>query len=182
MGPPASGRVPRALPYSGCRAGGASRGYGALTLCGRAFQPARPPLRHSLVPGPTTPGDMSPGLGWCAFARRYLRNHSCFPLLRVLRCFTSPRLAPAGLCVRPGVTRHEARGVAPFGNPRIKACLPLPVAYRSLPRPSSPRDAKASVVRPYALGRAARPPAGARRGDRAPRCNSSLPSIQFSKT
>src|ERR1035438_10370137 len=28
--------------------------------------------------------------------------------------------------------------VSPFGNPRIKACLRLPEAYRSLPRPSSP--------------------------------------------
>ena len=32
-------------------------------------------------------------------------------------------------------------------------CLPLPEAYRSLPRPSSPVDAKASVVRPYIFSR-----------------------------
>ena len=32
------------------------------------------------------------------------------------------------------------------------ACL-LPEAYRSLPRPSSPADAKASIVRPYTLNR-----------------------------
>ena len=44
-------------------------------------------------------------------------------------------------------------GVAPFGNPRIKSCLPIPGAYRSLPRPSSPYDAKASVMRPYTLDR-----------------------------
>ena len=31
------------------------------------------------------------GLGLCAFARHYLRNHFCFLLLRVLRCFSSPR-------------------------------------------------------------------------------------------
>src|SRR6266513_493514 len=41
--------------------------------------------------------------------------------------------------------------VAPFGNPGITACLQLPQAYRSLPRPSSPPCAKASTVRPYAL-------------------------------
>src|SRR5437899_4304878 len=41
--------------------------------------------------------------------------------------------------------------VTPFGNPGITACLQLPQAYRSLPRPSSPRCAKASTVRPYAL-------------------------------
>ena len=31
-----------------------------------------------------------PGLGSCAFARHYLRNHSYFLFLRVLRCFSSP--------------------------------------------------------------------------------------------
>ena len=34
------------------------------------------------------------GLGFSAFARHYLRNHFCFLLLRVLRCFSSPRLPP----------------------------------------------------------------------------------------
>ena len=36
--------------------------------------------------------------------------------------------------------------VAPFGHPGITARLQLPQAYRSLPRPSSPLDAKASTV------------------------------------
>ncbi len=31
------------------------------------------------------------GLGYSAFARHYLRNHYCFLLLWVLRCFSSPR-------------------------------------------------------------------------------------------
>ena len=39
--------------------------------------------------------------------------------------------------------------VAPFGYPRIKACSRLPMAFRSVPRPSSPPDAKASTERPY---------------------------------
>ena len=34
------------------------------------------------------------GLGCSAFARHYLRNHCCFLLLRVLRCFSSPRSPP----------------------------------------------------------------------------------------
>ena len=50
----------------------------------------------------------------------------------------------------------KPRRIAPFGNPRIKVCLPLPEAYRSLPRPSSPDGAKASVVRPYTLSRRGR--------------------------
>ena len=32
------------------------------------------------------------GLGFFPFARHYLGNHYCFLLLRVLRCFSSPRL------------------------------------------------------------------------------------------
>ena len=34
------------------------------------------------------------GLGSFPFARRYLGNHSYFLFLRVLRCFSSPRLPP----------------------------------------------------------------------------------------
>jgi hypothetical protein len=41
--------------------------------------------------------------------------------------------------------------VAPFRNLRIKGCLHLPEAYRSLPRLSSPLDTKASPMRPWSL-------------------------------
>ena len=51
---------------------------------------------------------------------------------------------------------HKSR-VSPFGYPWIKACSRLPLAFRSVPRPSSPLDAKASAKRPslcfnFALG------------------------------
>jgi hypothetical protein len=87
------------------------------------------------------------GLGCSDFARRYFRNHYCFLFLQVLRWFTS-----LGLLRRPmysvGDTLSSSVWVSPFGNLRIKACLRLPEAYRSLPRPSSPAGAKASTVRP----------------------------------
>ena len=38
--------------------------------------------------------------------------------------------------------------VPPFGNPRIKAYSQLPMAYRSVSRPSSPLVAKASTECP----------------------------------
>ena len=41
--------------------------------------------------------------------------------------------------------------VAPFGNLGINSYLPIPQAYRSLSRPSSPLRAKASSIRPYLL-------------------------------
>ena len=39
--------------------------------------------------------------------------------------------------------------VSPFGNPRIEAYVQLPVAYRSLSRPSSAPDAKAFPLRSF---------------------------------
>ncbi len=43
--------------------------------------------------------------------------------------------------------------VSPFGDPRIKGCSPLPAAFRSVPRPSSPLSAKASTKCPSTLDR-----------------------------
>jgi hypothetical protein len=42
------------------------------------------------------------------------------------------------------MTDLTIRRVAPFGHLGINACVPLPRAYRSLPRPSSPLCAQAS--------------------------------------
>ena len=49
------------------------------------------------------------------------------------------------------VDRFFTCRVAPFGNLRINAYVPLPVAYRSLSRPSSAPDAKAFSLRPSSL-------------------------------
>ena len=46
------------------------------------------------------------------------------------------------------MTGHNPRRIAPFGDPRINARVQLPEAFRSLPRPSSPADAKASFMCP----------------------------------
>ena len=46
------------------------------------------------------------------------------------------------------VTGYDPCRVSPFGNLRIKGCLRLTEAYRSLPRPSSLPGAKASALRP----------------------------------
>ena len=75
----------------------------------------------------------NPGLGFCAFARHYLRNRFYFLFLRVLRCFSSP-----GSPRTCGRCRHRCRRVSPFGHPRVNGHLPLTAAFRSLSRPSSP--------------------------------------------
>jgi hypothetical protein len=56
--------------------------------------------------------------------------------------FQFPGLAP---CLRR-VTGLATGRVSPFGDPGITASVQLPQAYRSLARPSSPLDAKASTV------------------------------------
>ena len=58
---------------------------------------------------------------------------------------------PHRLCVQRWVTRLSACGVPPFGHLRLEACLRLPVAFRSLPRPSSALGAKASSMRTLLL-------------------------------
>ena len=53
------------------------------------------------------------------------------------------------LCIQ--ITIPHMRWVSPFGNLRIKGCSHLPVTYRSVPRPSSPLSAKASIKCSFTL-------------------------------
>src|SRR5690606_13879556 len=57
-----------------------------------------------------------------------------------------PRVCLWPLCIQDQIP--FARWVSPFGNLRVKACSQLTVAYRSVPRPSSPLAAKASSGMP----------------------------------
>ena len=70
--------------------------------------------------------------------------------------FSSPYLdvsvqavPPVYLWIQYTVTGHDSGRVSPFGNPRIEAYVQLPVAYRSLSRPSSAPDAKAFPLRSF---------------------------------
>ena len=121
--------------------------YGAITLFRRTFQNVPLSIQVSYC-SPATPSNKLEGLDCSAFARHYLRNHYCFLFLRLLRCFTSPGFALMRYFIHTPVTEHYSSRVFPFRNLRIKGCLHLPEAYRSLPRLSSPINAKASTVRP----------------------------------
>ena len=124
--------------------------YGPVTLSGGSFQnlPLSVTIPHR---SPATPRGKPRGLGCSPFARHYSGNRLRFLFLGVLRCFTSPGIALEPYFIRAPVSRHDSGWVSPFGHLRIKACLPLPGAYRSLLRPSSPADAKASTMRPFEL-------------------------------
>ena len=129
MVPPCSDRISRVPPYSRIDCSGRIRGY------------------HPL---------------WPAFPDRSAYKQSTTGLLR----FRSPLLAESRLMsVPPGTEMFQFPGfasvsygfrygypcgwVAPFGYPRINACSRLPMAFRSVPRPSSPPGAKASTECPY---------------------------------
>ena len=68
--------------------------------------------------------------------------------LGLLRCFTSPRFASPDYEFIRSIIPSYRDWVVPFGDPRIDACLRLPVAYRNLLRPSSPLGTKAFTISP----------------------------------
>ena len=71
----------------------------------------------------------------------------CFLFLQVLRWFTSLRCLRRAYVFSAGYSGLP-EWVSPFGDPRVKACLRLTGAYRSLSRPSSTLGAKAFTVHP----------------------------------
>jgi hypothetical protein len=108
-------------------------GYGAITLSGQAFNPARLTRRFITRPGPvgdrthrpSTPHAQPPtGITRARFGLVRFRSPLLteYPFLQVLRCFTSlrtPRTIGA-------VTAHDGCRVTPFRNPRIKASSAAP--------------------------------------------------------
>ena len=63
----------------------------------------------------------APGLDSSPFARRYLGNHVCFLLLRVLRCFSSPGLPPHSRVtgsLQPGCPIRKSPDHGLFAPPR----------------------------------------------------------------
>ena len=106
--------------------------YGAVTRCG-------PPFQTVLVPSTQATG--------------LVRFRS--PLLAESRLMSFPPATEmfqfAGFASRPYEFRSGyslAGGVAPFGDPGINDRSHLPLAFRSVPRPSSPLGAKASTKCP----------------------------------
>ena len=144
---PASHGVSRVPWYSGSILESSLFTYRAITLYGGSFQTSsvKLPLFLWTVRNPIP---KRYGLGSSPFARRYLGNRLFFLFLRVLRCFSSPGLSPHTYLFSIRYLRF-LKWVAPFGNLRIRTYLRLPVAYRSLSRPSSTLGAMASTMRSY---------------------------------
>ena len=131
--------------------------YGTITLCGAGIPPAsaipsfcnsprgwRAPQGMSHYPSVAKAATMAPH--W--FRLFPFRS----PLLRESHSLSFPRATKRFCFARFGSLREGCRPmswrVSPFGHPRITACLRLPGAYRSLPRPSSLPVAEASTIDP----------------------------------
>ena len=147
MVPADSARISRVPAYSGAVLHRADVfAYGAFTLCGAPFQ--KLPLtfaRHaSTVLQPRVMHCYILGLGSCAFARHYLRNHFCFLFLRVMRCFSSPG-SPRTWC-GTGI----AAGGLPHSEIRVSMsiCLytRLIAAYHVLLRLREPRHPSCALL------------------------------------
>ena len=150
-----SRRISRVLRYLGNRSGSQRAFvYRTFTLCGLTFQTVRlacwfvtPRPCGPLVPS-TPPHASVLGFRLVPFRSPLLRESRFLSLPGGTEMSHFPPLASSRLCIQRAMTGHDSRRVSPFGNPRVKACLRLTEAYRSLPRPSSPSRAKASTVRP----------------------------------
>ena len=123
--------------------------YRAVTVYGRSFQIVR--LACWFVTpcdGPYNPLVQARGFGLFRVRSPLLAESLLFSVPRGTEMVHFPRLPSLTLWIRIRILAHEREWVAPFGDPRIKACLRLTGAYRSLPRPSSTPVAKAFTVRP----------------------------------
>ena len=133
MVPADSHRIPRVPRYSGYHYASSCFEYRTVTVYGQSFQ-AVLLTRFLATPWSYNPTHAVTCVVW-ALPRSLATTGGitfCFLLLRVMRCFSSPR----SLALLHD--RHLDGRVAPFGNPRVKGYLHLAVAYRGLSRPSSP--------------------------------------------
>ena len=103
-------------------------------------------IYHIKVPQPRE--DKSSRFRLFRFRSPLLTESLRFLFLGLLRCFTSPRFASPDYEFIRSITPVTRSWVVPFGDPRINACLRLPVAYRNLLRPSSPLGTKAFTISP----------------------------------
>jgi hypothetical protein len=117
--------------------------YGTLTLSGGPSQDLR--LASALVTRraapherPTTPPPIARlRFRLLPFRSPLLGKSPLMSLPRGTEMFQFPRFASARLSIQRPMSGHDPARVPPFGYPRLSACLRLPAAFRSLPRPSS---------------------------------------------
>ena len=114
--------------------------YRTITLYGEPFQVLLLPI-DNLTSRSRYLHHRSGGFRLFPFRSPLLGESLSFSFPRVTKMFQFSRYRLTDLCIQSVISTHYGRRVAPFGHLRIKACLRLPGAFRSLPRPSSPSRA-----------------------------------------
>ena len=148
---PDSNGVPRAPPYSGAPRVAFGFRYRTVTAYGEAFQPLLLPNRKSHF-GVLQPHSLeSAWFGLFPFRSPLLGESRLISSPAGTEMFHFPALASTNLFIQ-----FVDYGTTPVGLPHSdipgSSCVwPLPEAYRSLPRLSSPISAKASACCPYLL-------------------------------
>ena len=142
MGLPYSRRISRVLRYSGYPPARFNFAYETITLFGASFQTLRL-SKHGPYAGPSPQKYYYFWFGLFPFRSPLLRKSLIYFLfLRVLRCFSSPGSPLVYYFIRIRILYLQ---YSEFPHSEIYgyAYLQLPVAYRSLSRPSSAPSAKA---------------------------------------
>ena len=122
--------------------------YGTITLCGRSFQkPSTNKLVcHSHVPGPTTPPVHAQTV-W-AIPRSLATTSGIISFPPGTKMFQFPGFPSHAYVFCMGCARFTHTGFPIRKSTGINVCTRLPEAYRSVLRPSSALDAKASTICP----------------------------------
>ena len=147
MGPLYSIRIPRVRIYSGyCRLRSCFT-YETLTLSCQASHPVR---LHLLLPSSVLTLKILLLLVWPLSLSLATTREISVDFFSSAYLDVSVRQGPhVYLLIQYTFSELYLRGVAPFGYLRIKAYLQLPVAFRSLSRPSSAPGAKAFSLRSF---------------------------------
>ena len=125
--------------------------YAAFTLFGPTFQRGSTSdgIGNSTVADPTTPAaPKCNGFGLFRVRSPLLSESRLFSFPPGTEMVHFPGFARTRLFIHRAVRRFYQRGFPHSDIPGSNACLRLPEAYRSLPRPSSLSSAKASTMRP----------------------------------
>ena len=106
-------------------------------------------IGNSTVADPTTPATPKcNGFGLFRFRSPLLSESRFLSFPPGTEMVHFPGFARSRLCIQRGVPEDCSGGFPHSEIFGYNACVRLPEAYRSLPRPSSPVSAKASTVRP----------------------------------
>ena len=125
--------------------------YGTVTLSGRAVRHILLYIASFISTGhPHTA--LQPHFKWFGLLRfrsPLLTESLLMSFPELLRWFTSLSVTLLSYFIQTLQCMPRGIRVTPFGNPRINGYVLLPVAYRSLSRPSSPFSSKASTINLY---------------------------------